>query len=473
MNFVRTQALWDLLRRYGGIFKASWVVRGQLDTQARLSHELAFLPANLELVETPVHPAPNWAMRVIVALALIALAIALFGQLDIVVSAKGKLLPDARVKVVQPALTGVVRRILVRDGQRVNAGELLMELDTTQAAADTDKAHEARVDTGLAVARSRALLDAQNANHPPVVAKVESASVDQQQQAQRFADGLYGEYRDKLASAQAERLKREAELQSTRHEIAKLEATAPLARQQANDYRALVSGTFVAKHEYLAKEQSALEQEHELQAQRSHAIQLSAGIQQQTSEIATISSQFRREQLDVLGKASQQFSQDRNDETKADTRQKLLSLSAPVAGTVQQLVAHTLGGVVTAAQSLMVIVPDDAVEVEASIENKDIGFVSVGQDAIVKVEAFPYTRFGYLTGKVVSVSNDAVQDKKLGLTFVARIKLPTDRIRVNDKWINLTPGMEVTAEINTGKRSVAHYFLDPLVQTAQESMRER
>lgn len=473
MNFVKVQALRDLLRRYCAIFIATWAMRRQFDTQPRLSHELAFLPANLELIEAPVHPAPQWAMRSIIALALITLLIALFGQLDIVVSAKGKLLPDARVKIVQPALTGVVRRILIRDGERVAAGQLLMELDTTQAAADADKAHEAKLDTGLTMARSRALLEAQSASRIPLVAHMDGASIGQQQQAQRFADGQYREYRDRVSSAQSELLKREAELESTRHEIAKLQATAPLARQQANDYRALASGTYVAKHEYLSKEQSALEQENELEAQRSHANQLRAGIQQQGSEIATISSQFRREQLDTLTKASQQFSQDRNDETKAQTRQKLLSLSAPVAGTVQQLVAHTLGGVVTAAQAVMVIVPDDAVEVEASIENKDIGFVIVGQDAIIKIEAFPYTRFGYLTGKIVSVSNDAVQDKKLGLTFVAHIRLTSNRIRIKDKWINLTPGMAVTAEINTGKRSVAHYFFDPLVQTAQESMRER
>jgi hemolysin D len=142
---------------------------------------------------------------------------------------------------------------------------------------------------------------------------------------------------------------------------------------------------------------------------------------------------------------------------------------------VQQLSVHTLGGVVTTAQSLMEVVPDDALEVEASVENKDIGFVNVGQDAIVKIEAFPYTRYGYLTGKVVSVSNDAVQDKdkKLGLTFVVRVRLPTGQMHINNKWINLTPGMEVTAEIKTGRRSVAGYFLDPLVQNAQESMRER
>lgn len=473
MSFLKTRAFVDLLNRYRTIFKAAWTIRHQLDTKPRLSHELAFLPANLELTETPLHPAPRWTMRCIVALALIILAITLFGQLDIVVSAKGKLQPDARVKTIQPALTGVVRKILVSDGQHVVAGQLLMELDTTQADADADNARAAKINSQLAMARSQALLDAQRKQHMPLVARVAGASDDDMQQTQHYADGQYREYLDKLASGQAELSKRTAELDNSDKEIAKLEATSPLARQQADNYRVLVKDKYVAQNDYLDKEQTALGLEHELAAVRSHAHQLTAAIVQQRAEIASIDSQFRRTQLDTLDKASQQFTQDSNNATKTQTRQQLLSLRAPVGGTVQQLTVHTLGGVVTTAQQVMEIVPHDAVEVEVNVENKDIGFVDVGQEAIVKVEAFPYTQYGYLSGKVISVSNDALQDRKLGLIFTVHIRLASDHMRIYDKSVKLIPGMEATAEIKTGKRSVAHYFLDPLMQASQESMRER
>ncbi|MGI4813662.1 MAG: HlyD family type I secretion periplasmic adaptor subunit [Janthinobacterium lividum] len=473
MVIMRMQALGDLLRRYGSVFRTAWSIRHQLDTETRQSHELAFLPANLELIETPTHPAPRWAMRIIVALAAAILLIAIFGHLDIVAVTKGKLLPDERVKVIQPAITGVVRRILVEDGQRVQAGQLLMELDLNQATADTDKARLAKINAALAVERARALLAAQSSDRPIAMTPVAGVSPEQQSEAQRFAEGLYREYQDKLSSSQAELLRREAELDMTREEIGKLAATAPLARQQANEYKALATDKYVAQTDYFDKEQTALEQEHELAAQKNHAHELMEGLTEQRADIASITSQFRSTQLDDLDKATQQLEQSRNDEMKADTRQKLMSLTAPVAGTVQQLAIHTLGGVATAAQSLMEIVPDDAVEVEANIQNKDIGFVRVGQTASVKIEAFPYTRYGYLAGKVISVSNDAVQDKKQGLTFPTRIRLPTNRIDVDGKWINLTPGMEVTAEIKTGTRSVAQYFLDPLMRTEMESMRER
>ncbi|MFL9865191.1 HlyD family type I secretion periplasmic adaptor subunit [Paraburkholderia fungorum] len=470
---IRFQALLDLCRRYASVWRSAWSIRQQLDTRERLEYELAFQPAHLELTETPVHPAPLRAIRVIVALAILTLSLMIFGRLDIVVSAKGKLVPNARVKVIQPATTGVVREIAVQDGQRVIAGQLLLKLDTAQAAADEDKAKSARLDAALAAARAQALLDARRTSASPQVARVDGAPGERQQEAQRQAEGTYREYRDKLTAARAELAKREAELDSTRQQIAGLAATSPLARAQANDYKALSVGKYVAPNDYLDKEQTALDKEHDLAAQQSHAHELAAGIAEQRAEIEATTSQFGREQLDELGKADEQLRQSRNDETKAHTRAALLSLTAPVSGTVQQLAVHTLGGVVTTAQALLEVVPDDALEVEATIENRDIGFVNVGQRAAVKLDAFPYTRYGMLEGEVVSLSNDAVQDKKLGLAFTARIRLATNRMRIEKKWIALTPGMSVSAEIKTGKQSVAQYLMGPLVEGAQESMRER
>lgn len=473
MTSFRIDAALALARRYAAVFRAVWATRDRTSLPQPLSHEVAFLPAHLELLEAPAHPAAHWLIRSIGALAVLAFAVVVFGKLDIVAVAKGKLVPNAEVKIIQPAMTGVVRKIEVDDGQRVVSGQVLMKLDTTQASADREKASAARIDAALAAARARALLTAQQAAREPLVESVEGAPPERAQEAQRFAEGIYREYSDKVASARAELAKRGAELDGTRAEIAKLAATAPLARENANHYRDLLVGKYVAQSDYYDKEQAAITQEHELDAQRSHARELSAGISEQRAELESATSQFRRQQLDELEKATQQLVQSQNDETKARTRQALLILSAPVSGTVQQLAVHTVGGVVTTAQSVMEIVPDDALEVEATIENKDVGFVSVGQRVAVKVEAFPYTRYGMLEGTVVDLSNDAVQDRKLGLAFRARIKLVSNRMKIDNRWITLTPGMVVTAEIRTGRQSVAQYFLGPLIEGAQESMRER
>jgi hemolysin D len=473
MHFPKLAAIAVVLRRYGAVWRQSWRVRHELDAKTKLPVEVAFLPAHLEIVETPVHPAPQWAARICALLALLALLLAIVGRLDIVAVAPGKLVPNARVKVVQPAVTGVVRSILVHDGVRVQAGQLLMELDPTQAAADTDKATATRLDAQLTMARSQALLQAQSANSRPRVLTVTDAPEARQNQTQAFADGIYSEYRSKIDSLQAELAKREAELATTNADIARLTATAPLAQQQADDYRALSTDNYVARHDYLDKQESALAQKGELAARISHSHELQAGLAEQRSDIRTTMAAFRRAALDDLGKAEEVLSQASNDQTKAEVRQGFMRLLAPVSGTVQQLAVHTVGGVVTTAQPLLEIVPDDALEVEARLENKDIGFVEVGQAAIVKIDAFPYTRFGYLNGTVVDISNDAVSDKRNGLYFVVRVKIPGKQFRVERKWVNMTPGMEVQAEIRTGTRSVAEYFLSPLIATANQALRER
>ncbi|NWB99495.1 HlyD family type I secretion periplasmic adaptor subunit [Pseudomonas gingeri] len=470
---TRWRAFADLLSHYKAVFKAYWAVREKRGAPVRQSEELQFLPAHLELIDTPVHPLPRWTAKIICALVVLVIMIGIFFDLDIVVVAKGKLVPDERVKVIQPALTGVVRQILVRDGQVVSAGQLLIRLDDTQASADTDKAQSSKLDSGFAAARAKALIQAQASHTNPMVGVVEGATAERQREAQRFVEGAYREYLDKLDSAQAQLAKRLADLEETRQQIAKLKTTAPIARQQANDYKDLSVGKYVATHDYLEKEKAAVEAEHELSGQTIHARELSSAIQEQQAEIKSLASQFRREQLDELEKSSQQVTQSQDDQTKAQTRQQLLRITAPVAGTVQQLAVHTLGGVVTTAQSLMEVVPDDSLEVEVTIDNKDVGFVSVGQSVAVKVDAFPYTRYGFLDGTVTSVSNDSLQDKKLGLAFSAHVHLAENRMRIDNKWVQLTPGMSVSAEIKTGKRNVAGYFFGPLVQGAQESMRER
>jgi multidrug efflux pump subunit AcrA (membrane-fusion protein) len=233
---------------------------------------------------------------------------------------------------------------------RVAAGQLLMKLDTTQAVADTDKARSSRLDAELAAARATALLAAQRGAKAPVVAKVDDAPDARMKGAQRQAEGAWYEYRDQIDGEKARLARRQAELDSTRAEIARLAATAPLARQQADAYRALVADRYVARNDYLDKEQSALDKDSELNARRSHANALVAAIAEQRAQVEAMASKFRRAQLDELEKATQQATQSTNDETKAQTREALMSLTAPVAGTVQQLSVHTLGSAVDEAK---------------------------------------------------------------------------------------------------------------------------
>lgn len=470
---LRRQARGDLWRRYREVFRAAWAERHTYAEPDRQAHEAAFLPAHLELMETPLHPLPHWTMRVLVALVLLALLISIFGKLDIVVVASGELIPDSNVKLIQPAITGVVRAIHVRDGQHVNAGQPLIALDTHQAAADVATAHASRLRAALALARTRALLDAATAGNLQPLHKVPDASPLDQQQAADLAEQTWQVYQDKLQDAQDELRARQAELASTWQEIAKLGATAPLARRQADVYKKLAAQQDVTQIDYLDREQTAQNQTHELDAQRDHAVQLEATIRQQQADLTGLTAQFLSEQQQELEKDQQDFTTSRGEETKATTREGLLTLIAPVAGTVQQLTVHTFGGVVTTAQVLMEIVPSDTLRVKANIANRDVGFVQVGQPVTIKVAAFPYTHYGTLSGTVVELADDATQEKQRGSVFVAYVRLKSNRLWIDRHWVRLTPGMSVSAEIKTGKRRVISYFLSPLLQQTQESLRER
>lgn len=471
---LRLQAVSDLLKRYATIFAHVWREREKLDAPPRLDHEAQFLPAALELQETPVSPAPRVAMGLSVAFSLIALLWAIFGHIDVVASARGKIVPNDRTKVIQPFETATVKSIRVTDGQYVKAGDVLIELDATSAQADSTRLSNDLVAARLQAARARALLAAVASGRLSVLEMVPEADAERLAQEQRLLQGQYGEYQAKLALIDAEIAKREAEITSTQEIVRKLEQTAPIARQRAQDFKDLVEKNFVSKHGYLEKEQVRIEQEGDLATQRSRLRELTAALKESRSQRAAVAAETRRTALDSLHEAEQKATASGQELVKAESRGKLMTLVAPVDGTVQQLAVHTVGGVVTSAQPLMMVVPkDNQLEVQADVENKDIGFVNAGQEAEVKVDTFPFTKYGTLHAKVTQVSDDAVNDEKKGLIFPARVALEQATIQVENKIINLSPGMAVTVEIKTTQRRVIEYFLSPLLQYKGESLRER
>jgi hemolysin D len=231
---------------------------------------------------------------------------------------------------------------------------------------------------------------------------------------------------------------------------------------------------FISQHGYLEREQARIEQEQDLASSRFKVAEIRAALMEAQQQQATLAAETRRQLLDQFSLASQKAASLEQEWVKADQRGRLMRMTAPVAGTVQQLAVSTVGGVVTPAQPLMVIVPkDNVLEVEAMLPNKDIGFVNPGQDAEVKVETFPFTKYGTIQGTIIQVSSDAIQDEKLGLIYSTRVKLARDTLRVENKIVRLSPGMAVTVEVKTGSRRVIEYFLSPLMQVTSESLRER
>ena len=471
---MKRQAFADLFKRYAKIFRHAWSQRKETDAPVLQAHEAQFLPAALALRDTPVHPAPRITLWLIIAFAVIAVLWASFGRIDVVATAVGKIIPNDRTKVIQPMETAVVKAIHVRDGQEVTLGQVLIELDATITTADSDRLRNEALTARLEALRAEALLAALASGRAPRLKPLDGADTARLVAEQSQASGQYQEYQARQLQLQAEIARRRAELQATQDQVVKLEQTVPIARQRAQDYQKLVKENFISQHGYLDREQVRIEQEQDLASSRSKVSEIRAALMEAQQQQATLTAETRRVLLDQLNLASQKAASLEQELVKADQRGRLMRMTAPVAGTVQQLAVSTVGGVVTPAQPLMVIVPkDNVLEVEAMLPNKDIGFVNPGQAVEVKVETFPFTKYGTIHGTITQVSSDAIQDEKLGLIYSTRVKLARDTLQVENKTVRLSPGMAVTVEVKTGKRRVIEYFLSPLMQVTSVSLRER
>jgi hemolysin D len=279
-----------------------------------------------------------------------------------------------------------------------------------------------------------------------LLARVPAASDVQWQAARLHLEGQFRQFRARLAHIDGN--------------MARYATALPLATRHAEDYRVLAQQHDVAPHAWLEKEQARID--------------LAGQLADARNQRAALIAETRKEALDAQAEGRRLAAASTQDARRASEHGKLLRLLSPVDGTVQQLAVHTVGGVVPAAQPLMQIVPrEDQVEVEAFMDNKDVGFVREGQDAAVKIDAFDYTRYGTVPATVTHVSRDAIQDEKKGLIYSVRVALRKASIDIDGKPMALSAGMSANVEIRTGERRIIAYVLSPLVQHRHEALHER
>jgi hemolysin D len=459
----------------------------------RRRDELAFLPAALEIVETPPSPIGLAIVYTVIAVFAAALAWASIGTVDIVAVAPGKIIPSGRTKTIQPFETGVVRAIHVRDGQAVKTGDVLIELDPTMNAAELGHLKGDLVGSQLEAARLSAALakgDPLDAFKPPA-----DASQPLIEMQRRLLLSQVAEQRAKLASIDGQIAQKEAERATIKASVDKLKATIQPLQERVDIRRTMFSKELGSKLIYLQELQDLVGQQKEVLVQESRLSESDSAIAALQETRSKTIAEYERGLLDDLAKAEQKAAGLVQDVIKAEQRTSLQKLTAPVDGVAQQLAVHTVGGVVTPAQQLMAIVPAESrLEIEAMISNRDVGFVEVGQQAAIKIDTFNFTRYGLLHGEVLNVSHDAIsrdkpQDKQPDkpqaaeggtsepkgqeLNYAARVSLDRTRMEVEGKTVNLSPGMAVTVEIKTGSRSVLSYLLSPLVRYKHDSLRER
>lgn len=448
--------------RYRRVFVEAWRDRHVDPAFLLTADEADFSPPALALTERPVSPTARITAALVIGLVAVSLAWAGLGRVNIVANAVGQVIPSTRTQTIAAVETAVVRAIDVKEGQSVRTGQVLVTLDARPFRADYRKAIAEERTADLTMARSSALIAAIAADRLPRLPSVAGMPATQLEEARRQLAAQYLAFTAKLA-----------ELSTA---VDRYAEALPVARERAQMYAHLLVTHDVSREAWLARDQESLDLEGSLADARAARKAFVA--------------QTRREAYDTFTAAAQTAAIARQEAARAASQATWFTLRSPVSGTVQQLSVHTVGGVVPAAQPLMRVVPaDEQMEVQVYLQNKDVGFVRVGQSAKVKVAAFDYTRYGTIAGRVVSVSQDAIEGntnpldnggqsksgspEDMGSRYLVRVALQRATMKVDGRLVPLLPGMAVTAEIKTGRRRVIDYFLSPLLREGTGSLHER
>lgn len=411
---------------------------------------------------------------VLIALFVFFVVWCFFGEIDTVVTAQGRLIPASFVQVAQPAEAGVVRELLIHDGQGVHKGEVLVRMDAVYVDTDLLASKEESQRLSLQMARIEAEL-AGTAFAPPVGApsNLVTASLSEftaRKQALAAA----------LAEATAAKDKTLNELASSQENLTKLNRTLTSYQSEELSFRKLKAEGFYSETAYQEKNRQRIEKEQDLLIIRKNVDALKAGAQQATSGLVRVRAEYVKNLEQERAQVLAQMSKLTSEIGKSEHRAGLYELKAPVSGVIQGLSVHTAGAVVQAGATIANIIPNDAPLVaEVWLRNEDAGFVYEGQSANVKISTFPFQKYGLVPGKVQHVSADAEIPESMrnsgqqALFFKTRVALSSHSLTRNAERFNLGPGMQVTADFSLGNRTLLEYLTSPLIKTVREAARER
>lgn len=453
----------------------------KLPFPATEANPLDFSPPLLRLQDAPPNPLGRKVLWTLLALLAALLFWAILGRLDVVAVAEGKLIPESYVKIVQPAESGIVKDILVREGESVKAGQILMRMDTLISEADTKSIDADYQRKRLALRRIEAELSGQpfktQADDPPPLAQEIAAHYRANRTALEAA----------LAEEKSRLIKARQELAAAEQIKRKLEETLPHYREQDKAYEKLVKDGFAGALMGSDKKRERLEKEQELQTQGFLIESAKASMLQSEKKLAQIDSDYRRQLHAERNEIQGQFDKLAQEVTKQAHKQNLLELKAPQAGAVKDLATHTAGTVVQPGTVLLTLVPQDEIlRAEVWVSNEDIGFVRQGQPVKLKFAAFPFQKYGMVEGTVEHVSADASDNntgngntqtdparKSQPLVYKALIALEQMNLEMDQQRFVLSAGMQTNAEIRLGDRTVMEYLLSPVRKAWHEAGRER
>lgn len=440
---------------------------------------LDFAPGLLSIQESPPARLPRAVMYTVVVLFVILLVWAIFGRLDIIASAEGRLVPETYLKIVQPSDAGIVQEILVREGEQVQQGQVLMRMDTQLARADAKTIANDLALRSLQLRR----IDAELTDAP--LTREPGDPDDLFRQVESQYRGHRQSYADVREQAQEALKRAQREYDSATEVLAKLQQITPILKQQADSYADMGKDGYVSQMTVQDRQRDYLEKSQDLRAQQSTVASLDAAVNQARKQLDQIASKYRSDLQNERVDAGGQHRKLEQDWLKQEHKTGLLELKAPQSGVVKDIATHTIGTVVSPGTVLLTIVPEhEPLVAEIMIRNEDVGFVYVHQHVKVKLAAYPFDEYGMLDGEVTRIQADSDSDAQARdstndrqapptLSYKAIVSLNSQILEAEGRQMKLVPGMQVVAEINQGSRTVMKYLLSPVRKTLDESGRER
>ena len=436
---------------------------GLFDTNDK--HE--FRPLLVEIEERPLNPLGRSLLWIIVAIIFFGALWLYFAKIDIVVSARGKVVPVGDVKIVQPIETGVISKISVREGDYVRKGQLLVEIDPSVTKTNLESKVKNLVLLKLEIARIEALI--QKKAFRPEMPDVDEDLLKTQK---LIYETTKREYRQQLDVIRQQMLQVKQQMESEKVDLDRLKQHLQNSKKKENDLLQVID--IIAKHEYDEAHKQSVEYEEQIKIKRHNLKQLAEKLSELEKKETLTKQEYRNRLLDELTKKRKEARLLSAEIEAIKFHNKKQFIVSPVDGYVSKIMVHTVGGVVTPAEKLMYIVPKEApMVIKAMVLNKDIGFVKEGMDAELKIDTFDFQKYGLIDAVVTHVSDDAVEDEKLGPVYEVYLKPEKNYLTVKGKKEYLSFGMSVTAELKVGERRVINFFIYPLIKYLDEGMSVR
>ena len=432
------------------------------------------MPPVLEVQERPTSRIAVTAAQAVCLCLLVGFIWAALSPRPTHVVMHGKIIPSGRVQVIEPLEPATVKSIHVRNGDVVTQEDVLLTFDPTEIEADRDRLKRELETANADVARLQATLDALNQGQAPADDLFEALPAYERTRQQNFLDATMKAREARMAALASDEKRYQEQIRKLSGLIVQHRKSTKAAQSKLVSFEKLQKNGHMPLSELLAARQEAATANATLIDTRGNlkeAREALKGIAQQRTELLkSLLEQAHRE----LAEAQSRQRSAEQELIKAAKREARSRLAAPVDGIVANLAVHTVGDVVQTGERLMVIVPRDAeLEIEVLMKNRDWGNAWLGQEARIKVEAFPFTKYGVLPGEIVHISPDAVDVEGEGLMFPVRVRLDKSTIFVRGHDMQLGPGMRVTVEARAGSQTVLQYMITPLARIADQAMRER